>query len=388
MASSRMLIASVSAIFILVSLTLLRALRCTSERSPLETPIAVISSGGQTLDGATVAGVLPEGRAHAGARAANTTDCVRCPVCLRKPSRGAAACLSASAHRIGPHPDITGEWGVPAREVWHCPESDAYFTHPTLSAAELDTLYTHHYADQNPSTKPRSVAQAAYIEGLAIGERKAHRLPSPATIVEMGCSTGRLLASFAAPGRTLVCFEPSEKHATEARERLSATDASAAHVVRGLFDPDSPLLRAGIDLFLSSHVLEHVPDVCAFLQTLYAKVRPGGLVFTEVPNHVDGAVRHDFKGLYHVSLPTPTSLHAYMQAAGFRLIDMQLVGKDERPRGHGFHLRSLYLRPRGELGQDLRPWQRGQKLIDGSFDRGRAPARSLPPLRSRSLQSA
>lgn len=154
-----------------------------------------------------------------------------------------------------------------------------------------------------------------------------------------------LLSKFAAPGRTLVCFEPGKKFTFHTAALLNHTVARHSFVIPSFFDATVHEIADGIDLFLSSHVLEHVGDLCSFLRELFAKMKPGGFVFSEVPNHNYKYVNRTFGGLYHLSLTTPGSLNAYFYSAGFRLVDMQLTDQSDTLRGDGFHIRSLYMRP-------------------------------------------
>ena len=94
----------------------------------------------------------------------------------------------------------------------------------------------------------------------------------------------------------------------------------------GLFSPREHLAVHGpIDLFLSSHVLEHMPDLCTFLRELHSVMAPGGLVFTEVPfqpaarlkAYANGGAQG---GLFHLSLPSQRSMDLLMLANGFRRV--------------------------------------------------------------------
>jgi hypothetical protein len=273
--------------------------------------------------------------------AAASAGCARCPVCLVPRAGGGNDCLNASS-RVRVHKDINGRGAgqVAVRHVWHCEAADAYFTHPPLSLQELNILYAT-YKGQADRTQAltRAVHQAQYVRHLVT------RLPGDATIVEAGCSWGLLLASFAAPGRTLVCFEPGASFATGTASLLSRTNASRSLLVPSFFNATALELAQGIDLFLSSHVLEHISDLCSFLSVLFEKMNPGGYVFSEVPNHNHKYVRQYIGGTFHLTLPTPKSLVAYFYAAGFRLVDLQLADHWDAARGNGFHIRSVFQKP-------------------------------------------
>lgn len=321
--------------------------------------------------------------------------CVRCPWCLRGSVPGAGACLDPRSQRVTRHWDINGSWGVAPRYVWHCPHADTYFTHPGLQPAELGVLYAHYSGQADARlAETRARSQAEYVRALVPSLRRG------AVVAEAGCSFGQLLAQLSAPDRNLVCFEPSATHAPVAAKRLAATHPHSAHVVRSMYNASSEHLREGIDLFVSSHVLEHVADLCTFLRELYARMRPGGHVFSEVPNNIDAYVR--WQGTqrrttanYHVNLFTPQSALAYMSAAGFRLVDMQLAGRSCAgrgaggtpcptkefpitqfpPRGNGQFLRFVFAKPQASTRAELSaPMKHTRPRDDGTFAEVRLPA--------------
>ena len=123
------------------------------------------------------------------------------------------------------------------------------------------------------------------------------------TIVEVGCSTGALLSKLIGPNRTLVCYEPGcgmrcrsnmkkaffpkAEHKGSWREEPPVANKShyvfafkrggAFHVIRDFFKPSEHMQHYGpIDLFLSSHVLEHVPDLCGWGAALFTTMKAGG----------------------------------------------------------------------------------------------------------------
>ncbi|KAJ1640016.1 S-adenosyl-L-methionine-dependent methyltransferase [Pavlovales sp. CCMP2436] len=289
-------------------------------------------------------------------------DCARCPACLvPRADGGNVSCLdSTSLVRV--HKDILGPKVqrmsrrvvvrssrerklVGARYIWYCKAADVYFTHPPLSQTELSTLYsTYHSQKVSELARPRAEKQFQYVRGLL-----GNRLPPNATVVEAGCSWGLLLSTFAAPGRKLVCFEPGESFSSTAAV-LERTSASRSTLIPGFFDANAQELKNGIDLFLSSHMLEHIGDLCSFLAVLFEKMNPGGFVFSEVPNHSNAYAEEVIGGTFHLTLPTPRSFVAYFYAAGFRLVDLQLVDRSDNPAGNGFHMRSVFMKPLVHLG--------------------------------------
>lgn len=189
----------------------------------------------------------------------------------------------------------------------------------------------------------RSDHQAAYIKGVL--SLKRNMLSPGAVIVEAGCSWGALLSQFGGNGRTLICFEPGTRFLRETYARLNSTGSKEIEVVPTMFNENWSGLSGGIDLFLSSHVLEHIGDLCTFLAKLYDKIKPGGFVFSEVPNANYEYIRKTLGGTYHITLLTPVSLSMYFYATGFRLVDMSLTDDADAMHGNGFHIRALFWKP-------------------------------------------
>jgi SAM-dependent methyltransferase len=272
-------------------------------------------------------------------------ECVRCPACLLPQAANIAqGCLNQTA-RVRVHKDIRGNRpNVAERYVWYCAAADAYFTMPPLSTAELDILYSTYKGQANAGhAARRAVSQVEYITKWS---QNTLRLPKGAVVVEAGCSHGFLISALRAPDRKLICFEPGAAFWHAAQARMNGTGGGTATVVRSMFNPsNATALPGGIDLFVSSHVLEHVGDLCTFLKQLFKLMKPGGVVFTEVPNHTPSYVRGPLGGTFHLSLPTPTSLNAYFFSAGFRLIDIQLTDAQDHVHGNGFHIRALHVKP-------------------------------------------
>merc|ERR1719387_1815845 len=88
----------------------------------------------------------------------------------------------------------------------------------------------------------------------------------------------------------------------------------------------SVLEDASIDLFMSSHCLEHLPDPCPFMDGLWRVLRPGGLVFTEVPIQIKKAIDNFgrkrevpdlLRGAFHLIFFKESTFDRMMRNAGF-----------------------------------------------------------------------
>ena len=69
-------------------------------------------------------------------------------------------------------------------------------------------------------------------------------------------------------------FEQSAAAAV-AEKSVCAAGARSVTVVRSLWNASSALLAGGVDLFVSSHALGHMADLCVFLREVHRVLRPG-----------------------------------------------------------------------------------------------------------------
>jgi SAM-dependent methyltransferase len=197
------------------------------------------------------------------------------------------------------------------------------------SAADLAALYSEDYRLVLNAGEAPTPDYVAFMDLRARSQRDfveaaiARRIEG-ARVLDVGCGGGSLLAAFAGEGNHLTGYEPDRSMSRFAAERLPA-----ASVAPEFFDPER---YAGepFDLITFSHVYEHVPDPVGFLSALLRLLRPGGLVFLEVPNDPPMAVREQIhaplRGKLHLSFFVPETLRAAIAAAGGRVVRMIACG--------------------------------------------------------------
>lgn len=114
------------------------------------------------------------------------------------------------------------------------------------------------------------------------------------------------------------------------------------------------------DLVTSSHFLEHVPDVGAFLDEMTRVVRPGGRIEVIVPHFAhpyfssDPTHTHRF-GLYTFSYLTEENLFrrrvpGYVRRTNLQLVKVDLIFKSTRP----FYVRYAFKRFLGSIFNSCR----------------------------------
>jgi 2-polyprenyl-3-methyl-5-hydroxy-6-metoxy-1,4-benzoquinol methylase len=157
------------------------------------------------------------------------------------------------------------------------------------------------------------------------------------TLIEVGCARGDFLHA-AREHFNVIGVEPNEELARDA--------ASVAPVYRGLVE-NCP--QSGFDVAASFHVIEHTDSPHRFVDSMAAKVKPGGLVVIETPNIHSLAFRL-MKRQWRQFIPEhyfffdESTMRKLMEGAGLQVEQIRRIGKYASP---AFILNRLsrYFRP-------------------------------------------
>jgi len=202
--------------------------------------------------------------------------------------------------------------GVPLRYEG-CPSCGLVQMNPRPDAGELDRFYASEYRvaqhDEDGQTSAgHQEARADNIRAIAGLQPRRH--------LDVGCSTGILLAAFGAPEQ--VGIEPGEQH------RALALDAGIE--VHETLEALAATEPEPFDLITISHVLEHVPDPIAFLTTASSVLADEGRIVIEVPN-LYGSRSYE---VAHLLCFTLASLTTTLGAAG---LDVERSKLHSIPKG-------------------------------------------------------
>jgi len=172
----------------------------------------------------------------------------------------------------------------------------------------------------------------AYSGGDYIGHEKRRRhesrvrldllarvQPPPARLLEIGAAAGFFLDEARQRGYAGVGVEPNAAMATRAREALGL-DVRTGTLEELTFEP------ASFDAACAFHVVEHLADPLGSLRTIGETVKPGGIVFVEVPNAESRAARRlggawsPLDLPYHVGQYGPGSLRTLFERADLEVL--------------------------------------------------------------------
>lgn len=137
-------------------------------------------------------------------------------------------------------------------------------------------------------------------------------------ILDIGCATGELLALFDRAGySSLMGVDPTPECAAIAN-KLYGLDVRSAVLSEISTDP--------FDVVLLANVLEHVPNLREALGHIVSVVKPGGLLFVQVPDagHFGIDITEPFLefSIEHINYFTAASLKNLLASVGIRLLEM------------------------------------------------------------------
>lgn len=162
----------------------------------------------------------------------------------------------------------------------------------------------------------------------AFGQLLLRILP-PLTVADLGAGEGLLSELLARRCRKVIAVDNSEK--IVAFGAAKAKKAGLKNLEFRLGDLQAPPIDPNsVDLAVLSQALHHAEDPAAAITAVHRIVKPGGQVM------ILDLLRHDFgraRELYGDRwLGFPESdLHRWLEAAGFRKIDISVVAREEQP---------------------------------------------------------
>jgi len=200
-------------------------------------------------------------------------------------------------------------------QVWRCQHCRVEFLHPFPTMDYAGDAYRREY---NATTTVEGYAalhdplQRRYAEFVS-GRVNIH----DCVIADIGCGGGTFLDLVAPMARRTVAVEPFEGYHTSLRARGHCVFPELADYLQ-----ESP--SAGLDVAVSFHVIEHVPDPIQFLRSMHGALRSGGSAFLVTPNIDDVLKRLGCEPFRQFNYRTAhlwyfneTSLRWCARAAGF-----------------------------------------------------------------------
>jgi 2-polyprenyl-3-methyl-5-hydroxy-6-metoxy-1,4-benzoquinol methylase len=140
--------------------------------------------------------------------------------------------------------------------------SDEYVSHSKHATTLFDKLYklTRHFTIQ-------------WKFNLVIKNIEAKN-PGSIRLLDVGCGTGEFLKKCKENGFKIAGVEPSE-----------TARAYAVSLLKDNIEPNLDSITGAFDVITLWHVLEHIPDLNAYIENLRNRLNKNGTMFIAVPNH-------------------------------------------------------------------------------------------------------
>ena len=145
----------------------------------------------------------------------------------------------------------------------------------------LEAYYTQgesHIAYIEPTVLDRVLTKIAYLGDRAKSptvQSLRAMLPEDARTLDVGCGSGKIVNEFAALGCEAFGLEPD----------ASAISQAKPNIFQGLAEElPAPFENRKFDLISITHVLEHCIDPIKVTSNIFSMLKPGGVIWCEVPN--------------------------------------------------------------------------------------------------------
>lgn len=145
--------------------------------------------------------------------------------------------------------------------------------------------------------------------------------------LDVGCGSGAFLATLKRHGWKVQGVDISELSAKRAKELLDV-DVFAGNLEEAKFAGNS------FDFISMNHSLEHLSDLNETLTELFRILKPGGVLYIEVPNVISKSCRTSKKYWFHWDSPrhlfafSPTTLRQLLEKHDFRISRLETVRAD------------------------------------------------------------
>jgi SAM-dependent methyltransferase len=143
----------------------------------------------------------------------------------------------------------------------------------------------------------------------------------PATILDIGCGPGNMLACCRELGHTVVGVEPDPKPRSTALARGLDVHSGTAE------DLPEPIRTQTFDVIIAMHVIHHCINPVAAIGNLAGRLAPGGRLICEVPNQECLGAR--WAGLAWGPLDVPRQANVFTLRSLSRLIERSALRVEE-----------------------------------------------------------
>jgi SAM-dependent methyltransferase len=235
-------------------------------------------------------------------------------------------------------------------DIYDCRDCQLAFTHPLPTVEQLSKFYQPGFYDKSSIEEFKSELSQHFSKTLSkyiINNKNLfeHRpisqykfiypfLPDTQdkTVLEIGCSSGSLLALLVENGFKVTGYEPDIKMALLASKRLDGP----GNIIFSRMINSEDWKANSFDLICSSHVLEHISNPIEHLKLVKESLKKNGILFMEVPNEyslginkvIDKNINPASAEQGHLFYYSPLSLEILLNSCGFDILSMKTCGQN------------------------------------------------------------
>lgn len=207
--------------------------------------------------------------------------------------------------------------------VYHCANCTHRFTNPVPGAADIGPYYQSEEYISHSNTSKGFINWAYQLVRKRTLRSKRNLVKGitgkqQGKLLDIGAGTGAFLSAMKTAGWETIGLEPD----AGARQVAKETWGVDLQPIENFFH----LENESVDAVSMWHVLEHVHELDAYLEKIYALLKPGGKWLVAVPNYTswdadkyqEGWAAYDVpRHLYHFS---PKSMQTLVERGNFKLI--------------------------------------------------------------------
>ena len=160
-------------------------------------------------------------------------------------------------------------------------------TEPHWSVTTHENYKAENFAKHEEEFYESGAEQVRIIQGII--KRAGLELNPAATVLELGCGTGRMTHAFAKVFASVIAVDISPGNMRLCQEKLRQCGATNVECIL-LQSPEEAANLPACDFFYSTIVLQHNPPpvIHYFLDQILGKIRKSGIAFFQVPTHHPG----------------------------------------------------------------------------------------------------
>jgi 2-polyprenyl-3-methyl-5-hydroxy-6-metoxy-1,4-benzoquinol methylase len=207
---------------------------------------------------------------------------------------------------------------------------DAYFARQSLSDAErCESWESFSVALDSSQMLYVDFAMSCVLRARSVADLISELTPNlgkEASYLDVGCGYGGFVREFASRGLLATGIELQEHLADFSR--ANCADLPAARIIHGNFLEMDAAQIGTFDVITCNDVIEHVADAASAISSMIQMLRPGGVLFMEIPNRdcIEAVIQdghYQIFGLTHLERSAASrfafqmkGVHDYLQEMG------------------------------------------------------------------------